>query len=354
MNLPNILTSSRLLAIPVLMVLLGLRFPGHDQWAAGVFLLASLTDTADGNLARATGQVTELGKFLDPLADKLFILSVLIAMVQEGMLAAWVVVIIFGREMLITILRSLSATQGHVIAATPFGKTKTVTQVGAVALLILARPYPALHAPAVAAIALAVVFTIWSGADYIWRFRDVLLRPGAGGRGAVAPALPAVDPLAARAGEALRASGLRVAAAESCTGGLLAKLLTDQPGSSAWFEGGVVAYANAVKEGAAGVPAALLREHGAVSAEVATALAAGVRERLGTDLGVGITGIAGPGADGTGKPVGLTFVAVAGAGPVEVRRFNFSGDRWEVRRQAAEQALTMLLESLERRPESAR
>src|SRR5215475_2942187 len=144
MNLPNALTASRLLAIPVLMVLLVVRFPYHDQVAAAVFLIASLTDTLDGNLARRRGQVTELGKFLDPLADKLFILSVLIVLVQEEELAAWIVVVIFGRELLITVLRSLSANHGRVIAATPFGKTKTVLQVAAVLLLILQRPYPIL------------------------------------------------------------------------------------------------------------------------------------------------------------------------------------------------------------------
>lgn len=347
MNLPNLLTVSRLLAIPVLMVLLVVRFDGHDQWAAAIFLLASLTDVADGNLARARGQVTELGKFLDPLADKLFILSVLIVMVQEAMLAAWIVVIIFGREMLITILRSLSATQGHVIAATPFGKTKTVTQVGAVVLLMLARPYPGLLPLATIAIAIAVVFTIWSGVDYLWRFRNVILRPAPGERaGAVAPALPAVDPLAARAGEELRGQGLSVAVAESCTGGLLAKLLTDQPGSSRWFKGGVVAYSNEVKREEVGVPADVLDTKGAVSAEVAQALATGIRQRLATDLGVGITGIAGPEADGTEKPVGLTFVAVARGPRLSVRRFEFDGDRWAIRRQAAEQALEMILAAL--------
>src|ERR1700704_5599961 len=135
MNLPNALTASRLLAIPVLVVLLMARFPNHDQLAAAVFAAASLTDTLDGNLARSRGQVTELGKFLDPLADKLFILSVLIVLVQEHELAAWVVVVIFGRELLITLLRSVSAAQGHVIAATPWGKTKTVLQTAAVLLL---------------------------------------------------------------------------------------------------------------------------------------------------------------------------------------------------------------------------
>src|ERR1700730_19327375 len=127
------------------MVLILVSFSHHAQTAAAVFVAASLTDTLDGNLARARGQVTELGKFLDPLADKLFILSVLIVLVQEHELAAWVVVVIFGRELVITVLRSGSAAQGHVIAATPWGKTKTVSQVFAVLLLILQAPYPALR-----------------------------------------------------------------------------------------------------------------------------------------------------------------------------------------------------------------
>jgi len=176
LNLPNALTVSRLFAIPVLMACLAGRFPHHDEWAAGIFLGASLTDILDGNLARRLGQVSELGKFLDPLADKLFVLAVLIVLVQEGRLAAWIVMVIFGRELLITVLRSVSASQGHVIAATPWGKLKTVTQVGAVLLLILARPYPVLGPSAAAAIALAVVFTIWSGLDYLWRFRHVFAR----------------------------------------------------------------------------------------------------------------------------------------------------------------------------------
>src|SRR5215471_1117802 len=187
-NLPNALTVSRLVAIPVLMVLLVLRFPYHDQLAAAVFVAASLTDTLDGNLARRRSQVTELGKFLDPLTDKLFILSVLVVLVQEKELAAWVVVVIFGRELLITVLRSLSASQGRVIAATPFGKTKTVLQVAAVLLLILQRPYPILELPANVVVGLAVAFTVVSGLDYLWRFRHLLMRmdsraplPAAGG-----------------------------------------------------------------------------------------------------------------------------------------------------------------------------
>src|SRR5205814_7962245 len=174
MNIPNSLTVSRLLAIPVLMALLLLRFPGHDQVAAALFIIFSLTDTLDGQLARRRGSVSDLGKFLDPLADKLFVLSVLIVLVQEGLVAAWVVVVIFSRELIITILRSVAASQGRMIAAAPLGKTKTVTQMSAVTLLILQRPYPELTLIAGLAVAIAVAFTLWSGIDYLWRFRYLL------------------------------------------------------------------------------------------------------------------------------------------------------------------------------------
>jgi CDP-diacylglycerol--glycerol-3-phosphate 3-phosphatidyltransferase len=173
LNLPNTLTLSRLLGIPLVAGLLIARFPHHDELGAALFLLFSVTDSLDGQLARRRKQVTELGKFLDPLADKLFILAVLVALVQESLLAFWVVIVIFGRELLITILRSVSAAQGHVIAATPWGKTKTVTQVGAIALLILKRPYTVLDVPANLGVALAVAFTVASGLDYLWRFRHV-------------------------------------------------------------------------------------------------------------------------------------------------------------------------------------
>src|SRR5215469_1455525 len=322
------------------MVLLMARFPNHDLLAAIVFVLASLTDTLDGNLARRRAQVTELGKFLDPLADKLFILSVLIVLVQERELAAWVVVVIFGRELLITVLRSLSANQGRVIAATPFGKTKTVLQVAAVLLLILQRPYPWLSLPADVVVALAVVFTVASGLDYLWRFRAVIARgprplPTGGGS--------PVDPLVRRLHERIRDGGLTVAVAESCTGGMLAAAITDQPGSSAYFKGGVVAYSNDVKERLLEVPRDLLERHGAVSAEVARAMAEGARRELDADLAVSITGIAGPEAEGSEKQVGLTHVWLAAAEGGDGRRFVFAGDRWANRRQAVTEALALLL-----------
>jgi len=342
MNLPNSLTISRLVAIPVLMALLLLRFPFHDQVAAALFIAFSLTDTLDGQIARRRGTVSDFGKFLDPLADKLFVLAVLIVLVQEGLVAAWVVVVIFSRELIITILRSVGASQGRVIAAAPLGKTKTVTQMAAVTLLILQRPYPALVPLADIAVAIAVVFTLGSGLDYLWRFR-YLIGPFDTSRARMASGGAPEPSLAADLAEAVRPARLTVAVAESSTGGLIGSMITDQPGSSAYFAGGVIAYSNEVKVKQLGVSAELIERVGAVSREVAEAMAEGARERLGTSLAVAVTGIAGPDTDGSAKPVGLTYIAVASEGRVLAHEFNFKGDRISNRRQAAAEALRLLI-----------
>ncbi len=143
------------------------------------------------------------------------------------------------------------------------------------------------------------------------------------------------------------AAGLRVAVAESCTGGRVADALTDVAGSSAYVAGGVVAYEDAAKLALLGVPSAILGAHGAVSAQVAVAMAAGARSRFGTDLAVAITGIAGPGGGTPGKPVGLTYVAVSRASGSTVRRFAWSGDREANKAASAAAALDLLAEVAE-------
>jgi nicotinamide-nucleotide amidase len=146
-----------------------------------------------------------------------------------------------------------------------------------------------------------------------------------------------------------RARGLTLATAESCTGGLVSARLTAVPGSSAVFLGGVVAYANGVKERELGVPARLLEEHGAVSAEAAQAMAQGARERLGADVGVAVTGVAGPGGGTEDKPVGLVFVHAAGPDGEEARRTELPGDREMVRGRATAAALHLVRRLLENR-----
>lgn len=144
-------------------------------------------------------------------------------------------------------------------------------------------------------------------------------------------------------GEALRARGLTIATAESCTGGALAAALTAVAGSSDYFPGGVVAYSNRVKHTLLGVPWEILNGDGAVSAACASALARGARERLGVDLALATTGIAGPSGAEPGKPVGLVYLALAHARGVECRRHRFGGDRAAVIAAATQAALTLAL-----------
>jgi nicotinamide-nucleotide amidase len=150
---------------------------------------------------------------------------------------------------------------------------------------------------------------------------------------------PTVDDLVAGA---LGDQRLTVATAESCTGGLLAGRLTARPGSSAWVLGGVVAYANSAKEELLGVPADVIAELGAVSPEVATALATGARARFGADVGVGITGVAGPDGGTPDKPVGTVHVCVAAADRSELRALRLPGSREAVRDRSVTVAMQML------------
>jgi nicotinamide-nucleotide amidase len=152
--------------------------------------------------------------------------------------------------------------------------------------------------------------------------------------------------LAAVVIDACRARSLRIGTAESCTGGLLGARITAVSGSSDVYDGGIVAYANAVKVAQLGVSEALLREHGAVSEPVARAMATGVRRVLGTDIGVGITGIAGPGGGTPEKPVGTVWIAVDVQDDVRAFGRVYVGDRTEIRQRAAQSALDMVRRSL--------
>ena len=137
--------------------------------------------------------------------------------------------------------------------------------------------------------------------------------------------------------------GITVALAESCTGGLVAATITEVPGSSGYFLGGVVSYANSAKEALLGVAQSTLAAHGAVSAQVAVAMAAGARARFGADLAASITGVAGPDGGSDEKPVGLTYVGLASGTGVEVRRLQLAGDRVANRDAAARAALEWLI-----------
>ena len=148
------------------------------------------------------------------------------------------------------------------------------------------------------------------------------------------------------AGYYLQMRGATIAVAESCTGGLLAERLTSVPGSSRYFLGGIVVYSNDLKTRLADVPPLLIEEYGAVSREVAAALAEGVRDRCNTTIGIGITGVAGPTGGSPEKPVGLVFHAISDEDGTDVVERNYPGDRQRVRRYASQQALDMIRRKL--------
>ncbi len=164
-----------------------------------------------------------------------------------------------------------------------------------------------------------------------------------------------VDALVARVADALRARGVSMASAESCTGGLVAAACTSLAGSSDWFERGVVTYSNAAKAELLGVPAELIARHGAVSAEVARAMAAGALAQSPAAFTVAITGIAGPGGGSVDKPVGTVWLATAARdGAAQATLLNASGDRDDVRRHSVVRALGLLLARIEATPPARR
>jgi CDP-diacylglycerol--glycerol-3-phosphate 3-phosphatidyltransferase len=167
-NLPNVLTVLRILAVPVIVVALLGETPNGDALAAAVFALAALTDGLDGYIARSRGSVTTFGKLMDPLADKLLIVAALVSLVSLGRLAAWVAMVIIAREVAVTVLRAIAAESGVVIAASWLGKLKTALQVAAVFGLIIWDPAPV---AVDALVYVAVAVTVISGADYFFGIR---------------------------------------------------------------------------------------------------------------------------------------------------------------------------------------
>ena len=167
-NVPNLLTMARVVMIPLVLWLIADGTPSACFWAAMVYMVTAITDALDGWLARKMGLISILGKFLDPLADKLLVTAALVSLVSLNRLPAWVAMVIIAREFAVTGLRSLAADRGVIIAASWMGKVKTVLQIAMVFALIAFNPAP----PAVDALVyLAVLATLISGFDYFFGLR---------------------------------------------------------------------------------------------------------------------------------------------------------------------------------------
>jgi CDP-diacylglycerol---glycerol-3-phosphate 3-phosphatidyltransferase len=173
-NVPNLLTLTRILLIPVFVVLFATPDPSRSIAAAVVFVVAAVTDMLDGYLARRSGQVTKLGKLLDPIADKLLVLSALILLVNVDRVSALVAILIIAREVAVTGIRAIAAGEGMIIAAETTGKYKMALQVVAIVLLILEGTALSalgnLHLAGTVTLYLSLVLGYVSGAQYVWSF----------------------------------------------------------------------------------------------------------------------------------------------------------------------------------------
>ena len=170
MNLPNKITMARIIMIPFFIIALLVNFPFHEPIAVVIFIVASASDAVDGHLARSRNLITDFGKFMDPLADKLLTCSAFICLVELQMIPSWVVIIIIARDFAITGLRTLAASDGIVIAASKWGKAKTISQMIAIIALLLVN-WPVMAFPALLLfgnimVYVALALTLISGIDY--------------------------------------------------------------------------------------------------------------------------------------------------------------------------------------------
>lgn len=167
MNLANRLTMLRIILVPVFLFFIAIKIKYGIYFATAVFIIAALTDTLDGYVARKRNQITKFGKFMDPLADKLIVTAALVSLVELKQLSSWVVMIIIAREFAITGLRAVAASEGVIIAASKWGKAKTVTQIIAIIATLMQIKY------SMVLIVIALIITIISGVDYIYKNRHV-------------------------------------------------------------------------------------------------------------------------------------------------------------------------------------
>ena len=372
----NKVTLARILAIPVFLAVILAPWPEYvPQWpeaeawkpliAALVFIVISATDAVDGHLARSRGEVTTLGKFMDPLADKLLVTAALFVLVEQNVLPSWVALIIVSREFIVSGIRMVAASESIVMAASWWGKVKTVTQIVAIVLFLIKGTSwlgtfdqtfsDGVYLVSWIAMLVALFFTIVSMLDYFKKASELLGFSRKAKREDVAPydymsvddsdesddtvSDEQIAELAARVIDDARKAGKRIGTAESCTGGLIGASLTDISGASDVLEGAIVSYSNDVKMHRLDVPAQTLEEYGAVSEETACAMARGAREALGVDVAVSVTGIAGPGGGSADKPVGTVWIGVSDGANTRATVHHFSGDRAQVRKHAVFESL---------------
>ncbi len=342
MNLPNKITVFRLILIPIFAVLFLTNFSAHYLYAAIIFIAASLTDFLDGYLARKLNLVTDVGKFLDPLADKTLVCTALILVCtfenRFKLLIIIATIIIVVRELAITCFRTIAASKNIVLAADFWGKIKTALQMFGLSFYIAYPSVANLNAvvgdlfmyAGTIAICLAMIFAIISAFNYLIKNRKVF---------------SSKEDVSKICESILREIKGTVAVAESFTGGSICRSLVGVPGASKHLIKGIVCYSNESKVSDLGVPAQSIEQYGAVSREVAEHMARGIVNVSGCDYGVATTGNAGPTSEKEGE-VGVCYIAVANKRECVVQKFEFCGNRETVISEGCKTALKMLLKTV--------
>jgi CDP-diacylglycerol--glycerol-3-phosphate 3-phosphatidyltransferase len=371
----NIVTVIRICLVPVFVIVLLSPWP---EWfgveslvapniksciAAGLFILISCTDWIDGYLARSRGEVTDFGKFMDPLADKILVAAALLALIELGVLPAWPVLIILTREFIVSGVRMMAAAEGEVIAASMYGKFKTVFQIIAIVLFLIkdillpvqeANQSPQfLYILAWIVMVVALILTIVSMVDYVSKARHLfgfarkVNKKKLQANSATEDAQHEIVITPANVIDSARSKGLKISCAESLTGGLISAELTSVSGSSDVFLGGIVSYAISAKNQLLDVDSHLLSVAGAVDGRVAEQMAKGSAEKFGSDIAVAVTGIAGPGGQEPGKPVGTVWFGVCVNGNTISVIKHFDGSREDVRQQTVTHALELFSQNIQ-------
>lgn len=384
----NVITLIRICLVPLFVVAIISPWP---EWfslppianqekslvAAFIFVVISCTDWLDGYLARSRNEVTNFGKFMDPLADKILVTAALLALIELGTLPSWVVLIILAREFIVSGVRMMAASEGVVIAASWYGKCKTVFQMIAIVLFTIKDSYMVgsisdafsdiLWMVSWAVMIIALILTVVSMLDYVVKAKDLIgLSPKkslqtttdkmhtapdtARDLSPVEKRSIQPDELEALAKQVIHLAqemSCTIGCAESLTGGLISGALTAIPGSSSVIKGSVVSYAPSVKESLLGVTHTILVDDGVVSDKTAEAMAYGAQHALDCSICVAVTGIAGPQGAEPGKPVGTVWMGFASPHGVTSQEFIFPGNREEVRLLTVHAALCKLKRYLE-------
>jgi len=315
-----------------------------------IFVIASFTDFLDGYLARKNNQVTDLGKFLDPVADKLLINSMVIFLVapaffspylKDNQLAfsGWCAIILIARDIVVDALRFIAARKKVVIAANIFGKMKTVLEMVAISLVLL-NGWPFIYFDAdwgffrIANIIvyLATFVSLLSGIIYVVQNRNVFKEDEA------KEINDEIKPI-------LMDRKQTIGSIESFTGGQFAETITSFAGASNYYKGTIVTYATELKALLLDIDNDIINKHGVVSKEVAELMAMRGREKLKVDYCVSFTGNAGPSAM-EGKPVGEVYISVASAQGVKTLSLNLEGKREEIQRKGVLEGLKLLKEEI--------